>query len=211
MSAMLNPLTYQLPLFPLGAVLFPGGLLRLRVFEARYLDLMSACIKTESPFGVVLIRQGSELRSDSGKSPLLENVGCLAKLMQWDMDTPGMMLAVAQGTLRFEVKSVTTQANGLIVATVTDHSEDESEAIPAALSFVSTALKQVIENVSAQADAPANFLKPYHFDKAGWVSNRWCEILPIPVTARQKLMELPSATARLEIVASFLKQRGIAA
>mgnify|MGYP006172358211 CR=1 FL=1 len=51
----------DLPLFPLQTVLFPGGLLPLKVFEARYLDLISHCLRTREPFAVVRIRQGAEL------------------------------------------------------------------------------------------------------------------------------------------------------
>ena len=52
----------ELPLFPLRTVLFPGGLLELKIFEARYLDLMSRCMRERAPFGVVALRSGAEAR-----------------------------------------------------------------------------------------------------------------------------------------------------
>ena len=51
----------RIPLFPLNAVLFPGGALPLRIFEARYMDMARACMKSGEPFGVCLIREGREV------------------------------------------------------------------------------------------------------------------------------------------------------
>ena len=56
----------SLPLFPLQAVLFPGGSLALRVFEVRYLDMVSKCQQVGAPFGVVCLTHGSEVRSPGG-------------------------------------------------------------------------------------------------------------------------------------------------
>jgi uncharacterized protein len=202
--------SYALPLFPLGSVLFPDGLLRLRVFEARYLDLMTACIKTDAPFGVVLIRQGAEVHVSGDRAPQLETIGCLAKLTSWDMDTPGLMTVNARGIRRFATSKLSEQKNGLLVATVNDVLADEPKAVPEVLAYAARALRQVVDSIEAQQAGASPFMKPYNYESSTWVSNRWCEVLPIPITARQKLMELPDAVARLEIVASFLKQRGIA-
>ncbi len=207
----MNQDSYTLPLFPLSAVLFPDGQLNLRVFEARYLDLMTACIKTDAPFGVVMIRQGPEVHVTGDRAPQLETIGCLAKLTNWDMDTPGVMTIAARGIRRFTTEKLSEQKNGLLVATVSDVLADEAEAVPEALAHAARSLRHVVENIEAQQDGASPFMKPYQYESATWVSNRWCEVLPIPITARQKLMELPDALARLEIVASFLKQRGIAA
>jgi uncharacterized protein len=218
MSSSTNA-TYELPLFPLKAVLFPGGLLNLRVFEARYLDLMTACIKTQAPFGVVHIKQGPEVHTTGDSTPQLDTVGCLARLSKWDMDTPGLMSIAAQGLQRFEILTVTTAHNGQLIASVKDMPADEAKPMPDDHAFVARGLRQLLDNMQAQQSAPSVssssstssvFMQPYDFDSPAWVSNRWCEVLPISTTAKQKLMELPDAIARLQLIGSFLKQRGIA-
>ena len=67
------------PLFPLGTVLFPGGLLPLRIFEQRYLEMAKVCLREGTPFGVCLIREGSEV----GAPATHEELGCLAQGHRW--------------------------------------------------------------------------------------------------------------------------------
>jgi uncharacterized protein len=201
-------LTYQLPLFPLGSVLFPGGALGLRVFEARYLDLMTACLKTEAPFGVVLIEQGSEVKTGSAAAPTLASVGCKADIIACDMQEPGLMFVKARGLARFAIEATQTGPNGLRIGTVTDIAPDDSEAVPELHKAVAQSLKQVIAALHLkQSEVP--FIAPYALDDASWVANRWCEILPIPPETKQKLMALSQPLVRLELIAGFLQKRGL--
>lgn len=210
-TALQKPdMSYSLPLFPLSSVLFPGGLLALRVFEARYLDLMTACIKTESPFGVVCIKKGSEVRHDASQTEV-EHIGCHAALIEWDMPQAGLMVVRCKGLERFEILDTRSTANGLMVGNVNAMESDAPAQVPAQLQFAQAALKQAISSIEARVDGAPPFVKPYDFVSAGWVANRWCELLPIPVHLKQQLMALPDPLARLELVAGFLKKRGIAA
>jgi uncharacterized protein len=202
--------SYSLPLFPLSSVLFPGGQLGLRVFEARYLDLMTACIKTESPFGVVCIKRGSEIKRDTNQ-PEIESIGCHASLIEWDMPQAGLMVVRCKGLERFEVHDTRTTANGLVVGTVSAVEPDVPAEVSQQLQFVQAALKQAISNITARNEGPSPFIVPYDFKSAAWVANRWCELLPIPVHLKQQLMALQDAGARLKLVAGFLQKRGIAA
>ena len=86
----------QLPLFPLDTVLFPGGLLPLRVFEVRYLDLISACLRSGEPFGVVALIQGGEVRRD-GETVRFEPEGCLAEVVRAEPLTSGRWNLLLQG------------------------------------------------------------------------------------------------------------------
>jgi hypothetical protein len=202
-------MSYSLPLFPLSSVLFPGGLLALRVFEARYLDLMTACIKTESPFGVVCIKKGSEVRREASQTQV-ERIGCHAALIEWDMPQAGLMIVRCKGLERFEILDTRSTANGLMVGNVNAIESDAPAQVPAQLQFAQAALKQAISSIELSVDGAPPFVKPYEFPNAGWVANRWCELLPIPVHLKQQLMALPDPLARLELVADFLKKRGIA-
>ena len=67
MTETAAPPRNALPLFPLQAVLFPGGVLNLKVFEARYLDLVSRSLREDTPFGVVCLNQGSDVHTPGGE------------------------------------------------------------------------------------------------------------------------------------------------
>ncbi|MEY8877488.1 MAG: LON peptidase substrate-binding domain-containing protein [Leptothrix sp. (in: b-proteobacteria)] len=199
----------DLPLFPLGTVLFPDGLLALKVFEARYLDLMSACLRTGGPFGVVTLIQGDEARSGTARQPQrFEAVGCLATLQHCDSDQPGILQVQCLGGQRFELSAPAQQPGGLWVAGAAELiAADPAEApSPDQVSTVA-ALRRAVANLSERGDEP--FAQPHRYNDAGWVANRWCEILPIPLPTRHKLMALPDPQARLRLVDGFLRRHGI--
>lgn len=174
------------------------------------MDLMSACIKTGTRFGVVLIRQGSEVRGGATAAPSTEDVGCEAELLHWDLPQAGLMLVRCRGLSRFQIESVQDGPNGLRIAQVSGLADDAAVEVPAELGFARDALKQVIATITTQQGEAAPFLPPLRYDDCAWVANRWCELLPIPAPTKQRMMQLPDGRARLELVAQFLKQRGIA-
>jgi len=198
--------TTDLPLFPLQAVLFPGGLLSLKVFEARYLDLISACLRENTPFGVVSLRQGAEVRKP-GEPVSLEETGTLAELLDVDSAQPGILQVRCRGTRRFRVNRMRQQADGLWLANVDLLADDEVSLPTDAMIETVRGLANAIATLKQQGAEP--FLKPFRFDNAGWVANRWCEILPISLAAKQKLMELPDAAVRLQLVDEFLRSKGV--
>ena len=194
-----------LPLFPLQTVLFPGGLLGLKVFEARYLDLIGRCLREQSPFGVVALRRGAEVRSEQ---PIdLEARGVVAVVMDADSLQPGILQVRCRGTRRFELLSTEQRDDGLWVGDTRLVDDDEVIAPDPALHGSVRGLANAIATLRAQSAMP--FLEPFRFDDAGWVANRWCEILPIPVAAKQKLMELEDPQVRLRVVDEFLRSKGV--
>ena len=196
-----------LPLFPLGMVLFPGAILDLKVFEARYLDLMSECMRSQQPFGVVCLRTGREVgAADSGMQ--LEDVGTVAHLEEVDAEQAGILRVRCKGGLRFRIKGAATQReNGLWEAPVQDLPPDTArQPGPAVLQTVH-ALGEAIRKLREQDQLP--FAPPYRLDDAGWVANRWCELLPIPLPAKQKLMELDDPVIRLSLVDGFLRDKKV--
>ena len=196
----------SLPLFPLRAVLFPGGLLSLKVFEARYLDLMTTCLRERQPFGVVALLRGREVRQ-TDVAVSFEAVGTQAELISADSDTPGILQVRCHGTQRFRVLSREQQSDGLWVARTEPIAADDALAPPEALLGTVRGLAEAIAALKAQHEQP--FLEPYRFDDAGWVANRWCEILPISQAAKYKLMELPDPLMRLQLVDDFLRSKGV--
>jgi uncharacterized protein len=200
-----------LPLFPLKTVLFPGGVLPLKVFETRYMDMLRACMKLEAPFGVVLIKSGQEV----GVAAEPEMVGCLANITGWDMQDLGVMMLRTRGGERFRIIETRVLADQRLEARVEMIAADK--AIPISDIHVDCAktLKLVIDDVDAKGyaeqgdDFISPFSQPMQLESAGWVANRWCEILPIPLKARQKLLELDDAQSRLSIIHQYLQQHKI--
>ncbi|GCL64136.1 LON peptidase substrate-binding domain-containing protein [Pseudaquabacterium pictum] len=196
-----------LPLFPLGTVLFPGGLLPLKVFEARYLDLVSHCLRTNEPFAVVHIRQGSELRGAGSGKTLLEAVGVLAHVQEVDAEQPGILRVRCTGGLRVHLGATHQRDDGLWLAAATAGAPDPAVPLPAELQPAADALGRAIEALDGQGHHP--FLQPHALDDAGWVANRWCEILPISGAAKQRLMALDEPVLRLQLVQDYLQGKGL--
>lgn len=198
----------ELPLFPLQTVLFPAGLLSLKVFEARYLDLVGRCLREKQPFGVVCLRQGGEVRrASSSEAVRFESEGVLARLDEVDAEQAGILRVKCVGTQRFRVKHTHQQADGLWLAEARTLPDDTVVPPEEALVPSVRALANAIAALRQQGTEP--FLSPYRFDDAGWVANRWCEILPISLAAKQKLLELDDPMTRLQIVDEYLRGKGV--
>jgi Lon protease-like protein len=204
-------LTLQsLPLFPLTAVLYPDGLLSLRVFEVRYLDMISKCRKAGAPFGVVSLTQGNEVRQP-GSQEAFSQVGTLATIHDFEQPQPGLMLVRAIGAQRFRITASDQLKHGLWVADVERLTQDMSVTIPDDLKPTADALQRLIQSLQLKADQPGPMplLPPWKLDDCGWVANRWCELLPLPVALKQRLMELDNPLVRLELVSDVLTRTGI--
>jgi Lon protease-like protein len=210
-TAVPATLTLQsLPLFPLSTVLFPDGLLSLRVFEVRYLDMIAKCRKAGAPFGVVSLTQGSEVRQP-GSTEAFAQVGTLATIQELENPQAGLMLVRALGAQRFRITASDQLKHGLWVADVERLPADVAVAIPEDLKPVSDALQRLIQSLEMRsgAAAPMPLAPPWKLDDCGWVANRWCELLPLPVELKQRLMELDNPLVRLELVSDVLHRTGI--
>jgi uncharacterized protein len=192
-------------LFPLKSVLFPGAVLQLKVFEARYLDLASQCLRDGTPFGVVALSSGTE----AGRGDVhFETHGVLATIDEVDAEGANLLKLRCTGGERFEiVGAATRQDNGLWTADIELLLPDPVMSPEPSLFATVQALQQVIASLIEKGNVP--FAEPYRLDDAGWVANRWCEILPIPLTAKQKLMLLPDPQSRLRLVHEYLKGKGV--
>lgn len=197
-----------IPLFPLNTVLFPEGILPLKVFETRYIDMVRECMKQQTPFGIVLIRTGQE----TGAPAEPEEIGCFAHIAEWDMQTLGIILLRVIGGQRFRILETRTINDQRLEARIETIVADPATSVSDIHLSCATTLKIVIDNVEADSEAKhgkdfaSPFGRPLQLDNAGWVANRWCEILPIPLKARQKLLELNDVESRLSIVHQYLQQ-----
>lgn len=202
-----NPVLDDLPLFPLHTVLFPGGLLPLKIFEARYLDMARACLREQSPFGVCLLKSGHEVASP-GDPSVPEPIGCLAEIAECDVDTFGLLLVQARGTARFKLIDHRVEPSNLLVGTVQLLGDDQplqgTETL-AKFGACAEVLERIIDTIKEREPQNLPFVEPFLFDNPTWVSNRLSEILPIPMRARQKLMELMDAGARIDVVHHYMQ------
>jgi Lon protease-like protein len=200
-----------LSLFPLNTVLFPGGILPLKVFETRYVDMVRDCMKRETPFGVVLIKSGQEI----GPAAEPEAIGCLATIVQWNMENLGVLLLRTTGGQRFRILETRELPDHRLEARIEMIAADIAAPISAMHVSCAKTLKIVIDDINSRGLAKLGhgfespFGTPIQLEDAGWVANRWCEILPIPLKARQKLLELDDAQSRLTIVYNYLQQHHI--
>ena len=199
----------SLPLFPLGTVLFPGGLLPLRIFEVRYLDMIGKCHKAGAPFGVVSLTQGQEVRRAGSRPETFHPVGTLATIDSLDVPQPGLMLIRCSGLQRFRIQKSERLPHGLWLADVDQLPDDQAVTVPPDLEGTAQALARLLETLHdrAGADVPMNL--PLRLDDCGWVANRWCELLPMQVELKQRLMSLDNPLVRLELVSDVLARSGI--
>lgn len=196
-----------LAIFPLSTILFPGGVLPLRVFETRYMDMVRECMNKERPFGICQITRGN----DAGLPAEHESVGCLATITHWDMEQLGLLHLRVAGIGRFTIVERQVEKSGLIRATIEPLDADPDLAIPQDLHCCRDLVKRLVAQLEREEPREERRLvtKPYGYDSASWVSNRLCEFLPIPPKAKQKLMELDEPLTRLYLVKQFLEKEKI--
>ena len=200
----MNAIIENLPIFPLGTVLFPGGVLPLRIFEARYMDMVRECMGSNQPFGVCLITDGREVGTPADH----ESMGCTARIVDWDMTEPGVLQLRTIGGSRFEVLERSVQSDRLIRARVRMIDDDPELAIPDSLSDCSVLIRRVIDDICQRETEPARRMlaEPFAPDSAGWVANRLAELLPLTPPSRQMLMALPDPIQRLSLIHELLKR-----
>lgn len=142
---MSQPLTLtSLPLFPLASMLFPGGVLALRVFEVRYLDMVRKCHHAGAPFGVVSLRSGQEVRRAGAPLEQLHDVGTLARIEHLECPQPGLITLECRGGQRFRIVRSHLLPHGLWIADVELLADDQHVPIPQHLAATSRSLSQVL-------------------------------------------------------------------
>ncbi|CAN7327667.1 LON peptidase substrate-binding domain-containing protein [Rhizobacter sp. LjRoot28] len=201
----------RLPLFPLRTVLFPGGRLPLQIFEVRYLDMIGRAHREGTPFGVVCLTEGEEVRAADPAafgSEAFHPIGTLARIDFLERPRPGLLQIRCTGQQRFRIERPLCLPHGLWVGEATLLPDDQPLPLPADLEPIGLALARVVDDLREQglADEELPVQGPWQFDDCGWVANRWCDLLPLPNAVKQRLLEQESPLLRLELVADALDQ-----
>jgi Lon protease-like protein len=198
----------RLPLFPLHTVLFPGGVLPLRVFETRYIDMTRQCLRQGSPFGVCAILDD---HSEVGPGAQPARVGCLAQVRECDMAQLGVLKLRAVGGARLRVLATHTQPDGLLLGEVELLEPEPDQALGAH----HAACRRVLEGLLAAVPEAASAEElgppiepPRRPQSAVWVSHRLAEWLPLPTAEKQALLELDDPIARLDRIEALLGGAG---
>ena len=203
-KATVDRQSLSLPLFPLSTVLFPGGVLPLKIFEQRYIDMAKTCLKEGRAFGVCMITQGSEVASVRGVSPEFAKVGTSAKIVDFDMPQLGILHVATRGETRFQVHSHTIEASGLINAEVTTIAPEPRLPLDDAAAPLANLLELIASRVG-----PQNFPAERDYGDASWVGYRLAELLPLPLHIKQSMLEINDAAVRLKVLQQFLTQQGL--
>jgi Lon protease-like protein len=182
----------EIPLFPLKSVLFPGGPLRLRIFEPRYIDMVARCLRADNRFGIVAISRGAEV----GEAEMF-GAGTLAEIVDWHQD--GALLGiVAVGREGFRLESTWRQPDGLYLGRAVPREREPRRALAQAHAPLAALLRRLLEPLSSYRTVePA-------YDDAAWVSYRLTEVLPLALPLKQELLEMNDSHARLDRIAARL-------
>jgi Lon protease-like protein len=200
-----NPAPRKIPLFPLGTVLFPDGVIALKIFEARYLDMIKQCLREKTEFGVVSIIKNSEV-DDQNLPPTFSNFGTLALIEDFDPVQPALYMTKSFGTQRFKLLNSSQQDNGLWVGEVELLDKDPLIPIPQEHQGVAKLLDEIISVIQSEdllGDAP--FKKPFKTDDCGWVSNRLAELLPISLAQKNHLLAQTNPRIRLDLITEIIE------
>lgn len=199
----------NIPLFPLGMTLFPDGLAALKIFEVRYLDMTRSSFREGTPFGIVTLNQGSEVRQPTEQVSFAD-IGTLAEIIDFEATQPSLYSIRCRGQSRFKVDRAEQMPNGLWRADVTFIEQDPAIEIPPELAKSATTLQRVLHSIDEQ-ETPEDqrpVLAPYQLNDCGWVSNRWAELLNLNPQQKQHLMTLENPRLRLDLVQELLEEMG---
>lgn len=199
-----------LPLFPLGRALFPDGVLHLRIFEVRYLDMIKKCLDNSEPFGVVPLLEGKEVRTPQG-GEILGQAGTLAKIEEWVALTPSLFQLRCTGTSRFRVQSCEQGQFGLWGGQIEILADDPVIAIPETLQPSANRLGRLIADLQKDGTpAPAMpIVPPFRLDECGWVADRWSELLPLSPHQQLQMLEQKDPLERLAQIQHGLDSQGL--
>ena len=185
----------KIPLFPLNVVLFPEGELKLRIFEPRYIDMVSMCLRNDVGFGVCLIQE------DKGMDKFTNffSLGTYAKIINWDQMEDGLLGIVIKGEKRFKVHSHKKSKSNLCIGDI-EWLSDEKNTIQETHQNFSDLLKEIVIRYKLPIGNMTD-----RFDEANWVSERLAELLPFDLLIKQEILEMNSASNRFKYMEDLLK------
>jgi Lon protease-like protein len=200
-----TPTLRKIPLFPLGTVLFPDGVICLKIFEARYLDMIKQCLREKTEFGVVSLIKNSDT-NDEDVSLSFSKIGTLAQIEDFDPVQPALYMTKSFGTQRFKLINSKQEVSGLWMGEIEPLDNDPLTPIPQEHQKVAELLDEIISVIQSEdllGEAP--FKKPYKVNDCGWVSNRLAELLPISLAQKNHLLAQTNPRIRLDLITEIIE------
>lgn len=183
----------DVPLFPLGTVLFPDGLLPLQIFETRYLDMVRGCMRDGAPFGVVHIQEGRESRrAATDEAPRIASVGTLARIIDFTQLENGLLGITARGERRFRVRDSREQDDRLLLGSLQLLDEPDALPVPDEYATLIEILQQLVEHPAVNRLGIS-----VDWDDARSVAGRLADLLPVSSQLKQGLLEVDDPLVRL--------------
>lgn len=184
------------PLFPLSTVVFPGGVMPLRIFEPRYVDLVRICTKGQTGFGICPLESGSEASHETAP----RSIGTLVEIIDFDQLNDGLLGITVEGKRRFELQNRRQADNGLWWGTAAFLREPEDVPCPGEFSQLQQMAQSLFERLGApHAD------RPRHFDSANWLSARLTELLPFDPAIKHQLLATTDPVERLRRIQPLVR------
>mgnify|MGYP002628286022 CR=1 FL=1 len=198
----------KVPLFPLGTVLFPEGIIALKIFEARYLDMIKRCLRDKTEFGVISIINDSE--SESRLETSFSSIGTLASIEDFDPIQPALYMTKSLGTQRFKLIQAKQETDGLWVGDIELLESDSPIPVPPEHQKIVNLLDEIIAVIQGEGLLDeSSFKKPFKPNDCGWVSNRLAEILPISLAQKNHLLAQTNPRIRLDLIAEIIEDDGL--
>ena len=194
----------ELPLFPLGTVLFPGALLPLQLFELRYLQMIGECERQGTGFGVVTLTQGREVHRPGEAAEQFEPIGTRVQIERIERPQAGLVLVWCRGVARFQIHSTAQRSDGLWRGQVQALPPEPSLAVPEHLQHLSDQMHGALQSLSAQPSVVPQWNEAWRLQDCGWLSDRYGELLPLPLTMKYRLFALQEPLMRLELIGDLV-------
>jgi len=199
-------MTEKIPLFPLSHSLFPDGMLSLKIFEVRYLDLIKCCYQQQLPFGVVWLKKGSEIQIP-GETPLLHAYGCSANIRNFEQVQPNLFRVICQGGIRFKLHNTQPGPFGVWQGDIAYLPNDPEVELPPSLQHHADRLGKVIASAQQQGQSHRlPIFKPYLLDQSGWVANRYAEAMDISPKEKLELLYELDPLKRMQKIDSLIEK-----
>jgi Lon protease-like protein len=193
-----------LSLFPLGTVLFPGALLPLQLFELRYLQMIGECERQGTGFGVVTLSQGREVHRPGEAAEQFEAMGTRVQIERVERPQPGLVKVWCRGVEKFRIETTQQRSDGLWLGRTQALPPEPAVQVPDDLQHLSVQMHDVLTELSAQPSAVPHWPQAWRLQDCSWLSNRWGELLPLPLQMKYRLFALQEPLVRLELIGDMV-------
>ena len=168
----------------------------LRIFEARYLDLVRRCMREDSGFGVVLISRGADTYGAGMGQPEIHDVGTVARIVDFDQADAGQLAIRINGRARFRISATREQPDHLLVGDVESLPEEGTCPVTPGFEGLTSLLEEIMRHPAASGWSGVDG-KDVDLEDARTLGWRLAEVLPFPPEVKQTLLQMPSALERL--------------